>query len=104
MTKSIIEEDLSIDGNITAKDGDIDVKGKVKGDINARSVSVLVTGQVNGAITAQSVTLQGKHSGSIDCTELSLEKSADVKADAKAQTLTSEKGARIVGKLQITGG
>ena len=32
-----------------------------------------------------------------------LEKNAEVTADVKAQTLSSEKGARLVGKVQITG-
>lgn len=103
MTKSVIEEDLIIDGNITSKDGDIDVKGRVKGDISAKGVSVSSNGEVTGAISAGAVRIQGRHTGQIDCTELALEKNAEVKADVKAQTLSSEKGARLVGKVQITG-
>jgi cytoskeletal protein CcmA (bactofilin family) len=103
MTKSVIEEDLIIDGNITSKDGDIDVKGRVKGDISAKGVSVSTNGEVTGAISAGAVRIQGRHTGQIDCTELALEKNAEVKADVKAQTLSSEKGARLVGKVQITG-
>ncbi|MCA0273483.1 MAG: polymer-forming cytoskeletal protein [Proteobacteria bacterium] len=103
MTKSVIEEDLIIDGNITSKDGDIDVKGRVKGDISAKGVSVSTNGEVTGAISAGAVRIQGRHTGQIECTELSLEKNAEVKADVKAQTLSSEKGARLVGKVQITG-
>lgn len=103
MTKSVIEEDLIIDGNITSKDGDIDVKGRVKGDISAKGVSVSTNGEVTGAISAGAVRIQGRHTGQIECTELALEKNAEVKADVKAQTLSSEKGARLVGKVQITG-
>ncbi|HQU67843.1 MAG TPA: polymer-forming cytoskeletal protein [Albidovulum sp.] len=103
MTKSVIEEDLIIDGNITSKDGDIDVKGRVKGDISAKGVSVSSNGEVTGAISAGAVRIQGRHTGQIECTELALEKNAEVKADVKAQTLSSEKGARLVGKVQITG-
>ncbi len=103
MTRSVIEEDLTIDGNVVSKDGDIDVKGKVTGDITSRSVDVHVSGKVQGAITADAVTIQGTHSGRIECSELALEKNAEVKADVKAQTLSSEKGARLVGKVQITG-
>lgn len=103
MTKSVIEEDLIIDGNITSKDGEIDVKGRVKGDISAKGVSVSTNGEVTGAISAGAVRIQGRHTGQIECTELALEKNAEVKADVKAQTLSSEKGARLVGKVQITG-
>jgi len=103
MTKSVIEEDLIIEGNIASKDGDIEVKGQVKGDVTGESVSVHTHGNVTGAIKAASVRIQGRHTGQIECTELALEKTAEVKADVKAQTLSSEKGARLVGKVQITG-
>lgn len=103
MTRSVIEEDLTIDGNVVSKDGDIEVKGKVNGDITSKSVDVSVAGQVQGVITAEAVTIRGKHAGQISCNELSLEKNAEVSADVKAQTLSSEKGARLVGKVQITG-
>lgn len=104
MTRSVIEEDLVIDGNITSQDGDIEVKGRVTGDITARSVDVHANGSVQGAIAADTVRIGGRQSGRIKCDELSLDKSAEVKADITAQTLTSEKGARLVGKVQITGG
>lgn len=103
MTKSVIEEDLIIDGNITSDDGDIEVKGRVNGDVTGKAVSVHTNGEVTGALVAGSVRIQGRHTGRIDCTELALEKNAEVKADVKAQTLSSEKGARLVGKVQITG-
>lgn len=104
MTRSVIEQDLTVDGNVTSKDGDIEVKGRVTGDISSRSVDVLPSGQVDGAITADHVTIQGRHSGRIECSELSLQQEAEVKADVKAKTLSSEKGARLVGKVEITGG
>lgn len=103
MTKSVIEEDLIIDGNVTSEDGDIEVKGRVNGDIAGKSVAVHAHGEVTGALVAGAVRIQGRHTGRIDCTELALEKNAEVKADVKAQTLSSEKGARLVGKVQITG-
>ncbi len=103
MTKSVIEEDLIIDGNITSDEGDIEVKGRVNGDVSGKSVSVHAHGEVTGALVASAVRIQGRHTGRIDCTELALEKNAEVKADVKAQTLSSEKGARLVGKVQITG-
>jgi cytoskeletal protein CcmA (bactofilin family) len=104
MSRTVIEEDLTIDGNLTSEDGDLTVKGRVTGDITARSIDVHATGQVNGAISAADVIIQGKQSGRIKCVELSLQKDAEVKADVIAQTLSSEKGARLVGKVQITGG
>jgi cytoskeletal protein CcmA (bactofilin family) len=104
MSQSVIEEDLTIDGNITSDGGDVHVKGSVTGDITARAVDVHTTGQVKGAIEADQVKIQGKQSGRIKCAELALEKLAEVKSDVTAQTLSSEKGARLIGKVQITGG
>jgi len=103
MPHSVIEEDLTIDGNIVSAGGDVNVKGTVNGDITARSVDVAVTGQVKGAIEADMVKVQGKQSGRIKCSELALERQAEVKSDVTAQTLSSEKGARLIGKVQITG-
>jgi cytoskeletal protein CcmA (bactofilin family) len=103
MSNSVIEEDLVVDGNITSQDGTVAVKGRVTGDIVAKSVDVHVSGQVNGAVSADTVNIQGRQSGRIKCSELSLQKHSEVKADVTAQTMSSEKGARLVGKVQITG-
>ncbi|MFZ1728213.1 MAG: polymer-forming cytoskeletal protein [Albidovulum sp.] len=103
MSRTVIEEDLTVTGNITSASGDVAVKGRVTGDIKAKSVDIQLSGDVTGAIDADLVNVQGKQSGRIKCAELSLEKSADVKSDVVAQSLSSEKGARLVGKVQVTG-
>ncbi|GAB4386333.1 bactofilin family protein [Albidovulum sp.] len=103
MTRSVIEEDLTIDGNIVSDKGEIEVKGKVNGDIASREVDVLPSGMVEGAIVAEAVKVQGRHTGRIECSELVLQKDAEVKADVRAKRMSSEIGARLVGKVQITG-
>ena len=103
MSRTVIEEDLTIDGNLTAEGGEVTVKGRVTGDVTARSVDVAAAGQVTGAITADSVTIQGRQSGRIKCAELSLQKDAEGKADVAAQRGSAEKGAGVVGKVQISG-
>jgi cytoskeletal protein CcmA (bactofilin family) len=103
MSRTEISEDLTIDGNITSDGGEVTVKGSVNGDVSARSVDIQAAGQVNGAITADMVTITGRQSGRIKCSELALQKNAEVKADVTAQTMSSEKGARLVGRVQITG-
>lgn len=103
MANSVIEEDLVVDGNIQAKEGGVAVKGRVSGDIDAKSVEVLAGGQVQGAMAAETVSITGSHSGSIKCGELSLQGTADVKSDVTARMMSSEKGAKLVGKVQITG-
>lgn len=102
MSRTVIEEDLSIDGNVRSEEGDILVKGRITGDVTARTVEINPGGEVTGAITADAVTIHGRQSGRIKCDELALQKDAEVKADVVAKTMSSEKGARLVGKVQIT--
>lgn len=103
MSRTIIEEDLTVTGNITSASGDVAVKGTVTGDISAKTVNIQLTGNVKGAIDAEFVTVQGKLSGRIRCSELSLEKTADVKSDVVAKSMSSEKGASLIGKVDVSG-
>ncbi|MBT8474686.1 MAG: polymer-forming cytoskeletal protein [Alphaproteobacteria bacterium] len=103
MVDSLISDDLTIEGDIEVKSGKLVVAGKVDGNITADSVEVREGGAVQGAVKAENVNIQGKHSGKIDCTELSLNARSDVRSDVTAKSMTSEKGAKLVGKVQITG-
>ena len=103
MTGTIIESDLVVDGNISAPEGAVSVKGRVTGDLTARTLDVANGGQVNGAVDAQTVTIQGTQSGSIKCAELSLGATSQVNSKVIAKTMVSEKGAKIVGEVKITG-
>jgi len=104
MAGSVIEKDLVVDGNISSAGGAISVKGRVKGDIAAQSVHVEGGGNVDGAVSADVVTISGNQSGSVKCKELSLGATSEVKSQVTAQTMTSEKGAKLVGEVRITGG
>lgn len=103
MAGTIIESDLVVDGNITSPEGIINVKGKVTGDISAKSVDVADGGQVNGAVTASLVGIQGSQSGSVKCDELTLGATSQVNSQVTAKTMISEKGAKLVGEVKITG-
>ena len=104
MSGTVIEKDLTVDGNIKSSDGNVIVKGKVTGDIAAKSVDVAEGGQVDGSVSADVVSIKGRQSGSVKCVELSLGATSEVKSKITAQTMSSEKGARLVGEVQITGG
>ncbi|WP_146591823.1 bactofilin family protein [Puniceibacterium confluentis] len=104
MARTIIEEDLTIEGNIKSQDGNVDIKGRVIGDVTAQAVVVQGGGSVDGAVYATTVTLEGKHTGSLQCDDLKLASSSHVQADVVAKTMTVESGAHVVGKVHITGG
>jgi cytoskeletal protein CcmA (bactofilin family) len=101
---SIVEEDLTIEGNVSSNGGGIDVKGRVVGDVSADAITVQLGGSVDGALSAKQIVIEGKHSGSLKCEDLKLASSSNIQADVVARTMETERGAKVVGKVKITGG
>lgn len=103
MPSSIIEEDLIIIGNISSSEGSVDVKGHVVGDVSAGTIRVHVSGSVDGALSAKKITVEGKHKGSLSCDYLRLASTSEVQADVAAKEMETEIGAKVKGKVDITG-
>ncbi|WP_299083227.1 polymer-forming cytoskeletal protein [uncultured Ruegeria sp.] len=103
MASSIIEEDLTVEGNVRSDGGGVDVKGHVVGDVSADVITVQLGGSVDGALSAKQITIEGKHKGSLKCDDLKLASSSNVQADVIARTMETERGAKVVGKANITG-
>ena len=102
MSKSTISEELTITGDITGT-GTIEVQGTVKGDIKSQSVDILTGGRVEGNITADTAHVRGHLKGSLEAKSVDLYSQANVDADVTAGELSSEKGARVTGKVDIGG-
>ncbi|MEW9922140.1 polymer-forming cytoskeletal protein [Marimonas sp. MJW-29] len=100
---SVIEEELTLEGNITSKEGTVEVKGKVLGNVVAASVVLHQRGAIDGALTATSVSLEGSYQGSLKCEDLRVASTATVKGDVSSRTMTTESGAKLVGKVNIGG-
>lgn len=103
MVNSIVEEELTIKGNIKSKDGNVEIKGNVIGDVAAASVVIQSDGTIEGAVSAKNVVVQGKHKGSLTCNDVTFASTSHVQADVKAETMTTESGAKVVGRIEITG-
>lgn len=103
MTESVIEEDLTIEGNVNASKGDLDIKGRVTGNVNAHAVKLHLKGSIDGDLSAKIVTIEGKHKGSVQCDELTLTSTSDLNAKVSAQTMTTQNGAKIAGTVKVTG-
>lgn len=103
MASSIVEKDLTIEGNVRSEGGSVDVKGQIVGDVSADAITVQLSGSVDGALSAKKITLEGKHNGSLCCDDLKLASSSQVRADVVARTMETESGASVVGKVEITG-
>ena len=104
MASSTIEEDLTIEGNIVSKKGSVEIKGRVAGDVTADAVVVQLNGSIDGALSAKQITIEGKHKGGLKCDDLMIAATSTVQADVTALTMTTESGAKVVGKINITGG
>lgn len=103
MASSIVEEDLTIEGNIRSDGGGVDIKGHVVGDVSADAITVQLSGSVEGALSAKQIVIEGKHNGSLKCDDLKLASSSNIQADVVARTMETESGAKVMGKVNITG-
>ncbi|RYH07314.1 polymer-forming cytoskeletal protein [Tropicimonas sp. IMCC6043] len=101
MSGTVIQDDLTVEGNLTAKDGTVIISGNVVGDIDANVVEILSSGRVRGGVTAVNVTLSGALEGSVKCSELTLEEEADLKADVSAKTMSMSSGTKVHGKVAV---
>lgn len=104
MANSIIEEDLTIEGDLNSGAGGIEVKGRVVGDVSAETITVQIGGSVDGVLSAKKTVIEGKYKGSLKCDDLKIASSAQIQADVSATTMATESGARVLGKVSITGG
>ncbi|KIC25682.1 MULTISPECIES: bactofilin family protein [unclassified Leisingera] len=103
MVNSVIEKDVTVEGNVTSSKGSVEVRGRVVGDVSAQAVTVLEGGTVDGALSAKSVTVEGAYSGKIQCEDLRLAASSRVQADVSAQTMSTENGAQLQGNIKVSG-
>lgn len=103
MPRSIIEEDLTIEGNISSSEGTVNVKGCVVGDVVAETITVDISGSVDGALSAKKIMVDGRHRGSLTCDYLKLASTSQVEADIKVREMEMESGAKVKGEVDITG-
>jgi cytoskeletal protein CcmA (bactofilin family) len=103
MGETIIQADLTIEGDLLAKGGVISINGHVSGDVEARAVQILAPGTVEGSINAKEVTISGRLQGSVKCDVLSLSEESSVAADVTAGTMTMKSGADLTGRVSVKG-
>lgn len=103
MRNAVIGEDLTIEGDVIAKESRVEVMGLITGDLTAQAVEVLENGRITGTVSAQEVAVRGTLTGNVTCSEISLYETARVELNITTKHMTSVKGARISGKLQVSG-
>jgi cytoskeletal protein CcmA (bactofilin family) len=97
MVPSIIGEDLTITGNVTAK-GEIQVDGEIQGDVHCGSLLLGDKSQVIGGVMAEDIVVRGRVVGSIRGLRVTLQAQSHVEGDIFHQSLAIEQGAYFEGK------
>ena len=103
MSDAIISEDLTIEGDVVAKNSRIEIKGRITGDVTAKTVDLMSGGQIVGHVQAEDVIFRGQLKGKVACTDLELHDTAVMHSDVTAKHLTSTKGAKVSGAMKIEG-
>ena len=102
-TKTIIGEDISIEGNIRGK-GDLVIEGSVNGSIELEKYHLTVgsKGQVEAEIKAGEVTISGRLTGNITALDkVSLTKEADFNGEIKAKNISVQDGAYLNASIEL---
>ncbi len=97
--RSLLAEDLVIDGDVTS-DGPVDVHGKIVGSASAPEVVVAATGRIEGTVSAHDLSVLGFVSGSVSARNVQLSPSAEVHADVLHERVVIDAGAILEGRLQ----
>ena len=101
MTMSILNQDISITGNVSSK-GEIQIEGQVQGDVYCNSVIVGENAYVSGSIAAADAIVRGRVSGSIRGERVTLQATSQVEGDIYHESLAIEQGAYFEGKSRRT--
>lgn len=97
---SIISNDLTIMGQdlkIISKSA-LQVDGEIQGEIRGIDVTVGKLGKVVGTVAAETVTVDGQVMGAIQAVKVTLRTNARVEGDVHHQSLTIEEGAIFDGR------
>ena len=97
---SIIESNLTIDGNLTCQ-GDLVINGRVHGDVIAQNLTVSELGSLQGNIQAGVLASHGTIAGTIVATAVSLGGTSSTHATIKAEKSDIKDGALVNGSLTI---
>ena len=100
---SFIGSEVVINGNI-AGEGDLHIDGTVEGDVGCKMLILGQAGSIKGNINADRATIGGTVNGTINVSELTVEKSARVSGDLSYNKLSVENGAQVDGRLAQRGG
>ncbi|WP_170975455.1 bactofilin family protein [Martelella alba] len=101
--KAIIASDMQLEGNIIFS-GEIDIYGTVQGNIHAEDgvINIMRTGSVEGNIISKELVVDGTVNGICESGAIDVLEHGVIQGALTYETLSVKKGGRIVGKAGIT--
>ena len=99
--KSIIQNNVKIDGNIFEKE-DIEINGHINGNISAQILKINEDANVNGNIKSNDTSVGGIVKGDLISEKIHITSSADVEGSIRQKILSIEEGAKLKIKSETT--
>lgn len=96
---SIITSDVVMIGTLTTK-SDVQIEGRIDGDVRCVSLVIGDAGHVNGNILAEDVTIRGHVKGSIRARRVFLCSASRIEGDLLIEALAVEVGAILEGNCR----
>jgi cytoskeletal protein CcmA (bactofilin family) len=93
---SILSEGFRVDGNIACS-GEIHIAGTLTGNIVAGKITLSDSGSVNGSVEAETAIINGALQGRLVAVDVTLGRSAQVRADVVYCSMRIEPGATFEG-------
>jgi len=103
-SKTIIGSSVNVEGDFKGK-GDVLIEGKLKGSVKTdQDVTIGEHAVVNAEVEANNAYIAGKVHGNVVIKDkLELTKTAEIKGNISASTLSIEAGARFNGQANMDG-
>ena len=95
---SIISEGSEFKGNVKTS-GEIQIDGVLNGNITAKQIIIGVKGSVRGNVTASFLRICGKIEGEIRAETLEIVSSASLKGNVFKKTISIEPGSKVIGNI-----
>ena len=97
-TFSILGSDVVVTGNVAAS-VDLHVDGKIDGDLKCANLVQGEASEIKGAVIADTAKIAGLLDGSFEAMTLIVQATARITGDVTYETITSENGGKVEGKL-----
>jgi cytoskeletal protein CcmA (bactofilin family) len=98
-TRSVIAEDLVIEGNIVSQ-GILEFGGQITGDMTADALVLTSTARVRGQVWARQLTIEGELQGAATALNAHIKNGARARAKFTYATLEVASGAQVGGEYK----